>query len=605
MSMDRGASPQNALYAFLLFVASFGLTWSPTASAQALTYCYGAACYANLSEAEAAMKAASVYGSLLRPNGRSALNASRDFTLYYTVDEQGPVRYWTSHAMPGYDTNMPGCGSGNPIRPGSCSTEQQAVDVFWNSTNPYKPAECAVGMPSIDGQYIEPYRYSITSVQSGVSYGEFHFEEVIGGGRLQPQHTFRRMQYTVACPGFTPFSQFYSLQKSVVYECPKGFSATAVGVNDPKPAIYGTKWCKPGTSMPTIKAKLRQYESCPVNNHPCFPGTGDKMRVESDFTISGWTFSRIYHSLAELDGGAISRGWSTTFSERVVTGSTLAYINSSAFYESLVPMSGGGRYRSAVHPQRVLEVLGSPTTGYRVTNGTEIKEFDASGKLIKLQDANDGGRKLELVYTGTLLTEVRTAQGRRASFAYEGGRLSSIVLPDGADIAYGFDASGNLSTVRQGATVRTYIYGESDKSPSNKPHLLTGIIDETGQRYASFYYDSDGRVTGSHLHGGQGPVEATTVQYSGADSVYVSTAAGRLRTHRVITACRYRSSTNLARDQIRTLVRCSRRLSIRKGWSRHMSTTASCQLSKLPRTRQSVERFHIHAMSWGASRSRT
>jgi len=503
----------------LVVICGFGL--SPRASAQNLPYCYGGTCFEKLSEAEAAMKGASQYGNLLRPNGKGAISQNGTYVLNYTVDDQEPIRFWTTYAMPSVESSQ-ACAAGNPLRPNSCGTEEESASLYWNSPNAYKPAQCVLGTPTIGGEYISPYRYAVEKSIAGVSYGEFRSNDLVGGTYLQPSHTFRRMQYSVVCPGVEPRIMAYSLDKSVAYQCPANFRATAVNPADPKPPIYGTKWCKPTGAMPYITAKVRQFETCPVNAHPCFPGTGDKMRVEPDFEVSGWQFARIYHSLAELDGGAISSGWSSTFQERVLPGTTPRYVTAQGFYESFVSL-GGTLYRSTVHPDRVVEKIGSPVTAYRVTRGTEIKDFDATGRLVRLTDANDGGRTVDLVYTGSLLSEIRTAQGRITTLAYEAGRLSQVGLSDGSTIDYAYDASGNLATVSHGGFSRAYVYAEPDKSASSKTYLLTGIFDETGQRYASFYYDAEGRVTGSHLHSGNGPAEATTVEYTGENSVRVMT----------------------------------------------------------------------------------
>lgn len=460
------------------------------------------------------------YGSLLQRAGRTPLLSDRTYTLTYKVDNQEPETFYKSFASTDFDSAMPDCTSDNPLYPRSCSTEAQAMQSSWES-GVYRPKECNVGTPALAGSYVNPYVYATEAPLNGRRYGAFHFETIRGGGITTPGDTFRRADYQIDCGGNSK-TWFFTIDQKIVYLCPLGFKGTSVGFTAAKPPIEGTRWCVPMDPLPSIKVTLRQYDSCPVNAHPCFPGTGDKMRLEPDFQISGWTFARVYHSLAELDSGNISTGWSTTFSDRVIAGVLPAYVTPDGFYEGSVS-AGGSRYRSLVHQERVIEKIGSPLIGYRVTYGSEIREFDVDGRLVLLRDANDAGRNVTVSYAGDNVSQLLTAQGRRTMFEYEAGRLSRIVRPDGSAIEYAYDAAENLSAVRQAGGVKQYIYNESGRSGSDKTHLLTGIIDETGHRYATFSYDGDGRVTGSQLEGDDGPVEATRVTYTGADTVQVST----------------------------------------------------------------------------------
>lgn len=503
-----------------LLLAVVLLLVTEVASAQMASYCYKSTCVPDLAQAEALMQSDSKYGSLLRRAGRSPLLSDRTYTLNYEVDAQEPEEFYKSYASTDFDSAMPDCLSDNPRYPKSCVTEEQAMRSKWERGT-YRPSECKVGTPSLAGSYVDPYRHATEFPLSGRRYGTFHFETIRGGGITKPTDTFRRADYEIDC-GTGSKTWFFTIDQKIGYLCPVGFRGTAVGVNAAKPPIQGTKWCVPLDPLPKITVKLRQYESCPVNSHPCFPGTGDKMRVEPDFQISGWPFSRVYHSLAELDGGHISTGWTTTLSDRVIQGVLPGYVTPEGFYEGS-GSAGGTKYRSLIRPERVIEKLGSPLVGYRITYGNEIREFDAVGRLVMLRDANDAGRDLRLIYTGDMLSQLVTAQGRVTLIEYEEDRLSRILRSDGSAINYLYDVAGNLSAVGQGGRIKQYLYSEPSRSASDKTHLLTGIIDEAGQRYASFYYDSDGRVIGSHLEGRDGPVEATRVTYTGANTAQVVT----------------------------------------------------------------------------------
>lgn len=504
-----------------MLLAGGGLLCSSAAFGQQSSYCYKSSCVPDLSQAESLMRADSAYGSLLQPDGRTPLQSDRTYTLKYRVEAQVPEAFYTSYASTSFDGPMPDCSSDNPLYPRTCSTEKQAMNSMWNR-GVYRPKECKVGSPYLAGSYVSPYTHATEQSFSGRGFGIFHFEVIRGGGITRPGDSFRRADYQIDCGASGSNTWFYTIDQKIVYRCPAGFKGTAVAFNAAKPPIQGTQWCVPNDPLPKITVKLRQYESCPVNAHPCFPGTGDKMRVETDFSISGWPFSRIYHSLAELDVASISPGWSTSLSDHIIEDVLPGYVTPDGFYEGSVSASPT-RYRSLVQPERVIEKVGNPLVGYRITYGAEIREFDASGRLTLLRDANDGGRDLQLIYSGGLLSQLRTAQGRVTYIDYEDGRLARIRRSDGSVIDYGYDSNGNLSLVSQGGGVKRYLYGEPGRSASRSKHLLTGIVDETGQRYASFHYDADGRVTGSYLESVSGAVEATTVTYTGANTAHVVT----------------------------------------------------------------------------------
>ena len=92
------------------------------------------------------------------------------------------------------------------------------------------------------------------------------------------------------------------------------------------------------------------------------------------------------------------------------------------------------------------------------------------------------------------------------------GLLTGLTTPDSLNLTYGyvsFSSGGHLlSTVTYNtspATHQTYAYGNT-----SFPAALTGITDENGHSYASWTYDSSGRMATSQLAGG---VNFTSVSY--------------------------------------------------------------------------------------------
>ena len=153
-------------------------------------------------------------------------------------------------------------------------------------------------------------------------------------------------------------------------------------------------------------------------------------------------------------------------------------------------------------------------TNWIFTDRDDTREtYNASGQLIAITQRNG--------QTETLTYELSTAQGgdgdnstldqvtgpfgHRLTFSYDGsGRLASVTTPDGTT-QYVYDASGNLASVTDpDTTVRTYVYDQPDLE-----HHLTGIIDENGDRHATWAYDTTGRAILSEHAGGKERVQFT------------------------------------------------------------------------------------------------
>jgi RHS repeat-associated protein len=104
-----------------------------------------------------------------------------------------------------------------------------------------------------------------------------------------------------------------------------------------------------------------------------------------------------------------------------------------------------------------------------------------------------------LTYNSTnRLVSVRDSYNRALALTYNGNLLKTVLTPDGLVLTYTFNSSGvspgvndrlaSVSYSTSPATHQTYLY----ENPAI-PFGLTGIIDENGNRYASWTYDSSGR----------------------------------------------------------------------------------------------------------------
>ena len=174
-------------------------------------------------------------------------------------------------------------------------------------------------------------------------------------------------------------------------------------------------------------------------------------------------------------------------------------------------------------------------TGWRYTTPEdEIEHYDLQGRLVSISTRSGLVTTLEYSTASTpasiapeegLLLRVTDALGRTLDFrytkeTYPGGvhhpRRLEIIDSIGNVIAYEFDPKERLvRTIYPEGKTRQYIYNETAPfTVSEGWHLLTGIIDENGQRFATYKYSGDGRAV-EEWHGS-----------SNADYLKVSYTAG-------------------------------------------------------------------------------
>lgn len=204
--------------------------------------------------------------------------------------------------------------------------------------------------------------------------------------------------------------------------------------------------------------------------------------------------------------------------------------------------------------------------------GGRMLWFDESGRLAHVVD---GHRDLTLNYCGPndmalgnclstdALLSVVGANGRRLDFSYTtvpvpAGTLGDEVRPavlvagisaNGVPVAqYGYDTLGRLSRAELGDLSlhqgRQYLYGEpahlcldgagaavAGCDPAHFPHHLTGVIDESGARFADYTYDGFGRVSRSEHAGGTGRV---SLVYSSTTAIDVTLPLGTRKTYQIV-----------------------------------------------------------------------
>ncbi|WP_164483768.1 MULTISPECIES: DUF6531 domain-containing protein [unclassified Polaromonas] len=136
-----------------------------------------------------------------------------------------------------------------------------------------------------------------------------------------------------------------------------------------------------------------------------------------------------------------------------------------------------------------------------------------------------------------LLISVTNQFGRSLNFAYNAAsQLVNVTASDGQVTSYAYDsttAGARLTTVTypgsvSGTASKTYLY-----ESTTFPRLVTGIVDETGNRLSTIAYDSLGRAISS---GYAGSADLYSVSYATAGVATVTDPLGTQRSYSYGTA---------------------------------------------------------------------
>lgn len=193
------------------------------------------------------------------------------------------------------------------------------------------------------------------------------------------------------------------------------------------------------------------------------------------------------------------------------------------YLRTFAKISGSNAW-AATNSVDKLTQTGDGAWSYRSADGDSTLNFTADGKLQTAVARN--GWATAYTYSGDgQLTTITNGFGRTLALAYnDAGRLISVTTPDARVIAYAYDSTGRLSSVLypDGKT-RSFLY----ESPSF-PEALTGIIDESGARFATFSYDPRGRAITSEL---AGSTDRYQVSYPSTGSATVVDPLGTSRNY--------------------------------------------------------------------------
>ncbi len=257
--------------------------------------------------------------------------------------------------------------------------------------------------------------------------------------------------------------------------------------------------------------------------NPCDILSGNKSQLEIDYApgTGVLAFARTYNSLryhSAKDGAygePLGESWFGSYFQFV---SATSGLNSSVVhavrpngdvieFTATAPGFTSTEYEAEgeLKERLVVALTSGVFVGWRyITASDDVELYDTNGRLLSIK--NRGGVTQTLTYgSNNRLESVADDFGHELTFQWDTAsppRLTTIGLPGtgSGQIVFGYGANNNLTSVTYpDARERHYLY---ELSSSQQKHLLTGIEDESGVRYATWGYDSTNRVTSSVHAGG-------------------------------------------------------------------------------------------------------
>jgi YD repeat-containing protein len=244
--------------------------------------------------------------------------------------------------------------------------------------------------------------------------------------------------------------------------------------------------------------------TCPVAD-PVFAASGVVTTTANDF-VSGdeipFVFARTYRSVPyPLNTKDVGANWFHNWQRKLgIVGDQDNVQKVNAYRPSGEPITftlTNGSWRTATFSGLALARNG---TGWSLTDlVTEgVETYSAQGVL--LSETTKSGFVRTMAYDGSGRLSAITQHGPGTNAVYDltirldynqNGHIQRLTDPAGGITQYKYDYWGNLVSVTwPDGSVRQYVYDDA-----NSKRALTGIIDETGSRIATWTYDVQGRAT--------------------------------------------------------------------------------------------------------------
>ncbi|MBA8889705.1 RHS repeat-associated protein [Dokdonella fugitiva] len=288
-------------------------------------------------------------------------------------------------------------------------------------------------------------------------------------------------------------------------------------------------------------------EACPVNN-PIQCAGGDKKQVEVDIAQSngGLGLTRYYSSNGfytspggerprEILGSRWRHSWQSSVVVEVGATDSYAFVLLTSGDYLQFHQSGSAWIGREDKPGALTELAsGGVRTGWLFkASDDSIYHYDANGVWTSLEQHglitslsySDASTSPAVAPKPGLLIAVTDPRNRSLAFQYDAEAYLIRVTDElGTNVEYrytsytaaGVSHNGGVLEYadKPGGSSRHYLYDESAHLSGSLPYneLLTGIVDENGQRFATYEYDSLGRAY-HEWHGGV-DADETTLHYN-------------------------------------------------------------------------------------------
>ena len=271
---------------------------------------------------------------------------------------------------------------------------------------------------------------------------------------------------------------------------------------------------------------------CQVGN-PINAATGNKFQVENDFSAApstGLRLSRYYNS-QDTTASPFGTSWHSTWHRGLTVNGIVVTVTRADGRVDTYTKNSSGVYASDPDVRDQLDPVPATgtQTGWQLLKADDsVETYTLAGLLSTI--TTRAGLVTTLTYDGNNhLTQVTGPFGHVLAFTYNANNnVATMITPVGGVYTYAYDAKGNLVSVTYpDATVRTYVYENTQF-----PNSLTGIIDENGNRFATWAYDLSGRAVSSQHAGG---ADLTTITYNSDGTVSVTDARGNVHGYSLVT----------------------------------------------------------------------
>ncbi len=344
---------------------------------------------------------------------------------------------------------------------------------------------------------------------------------------------------------------------------------------DPAGNIYIADYCQQpdscalvpttGESSPTsstsepnkILGEISETQGSPGAGDPITIATGNVFQSAMDYRTAGPNvlgFNRYYNSLGDRNTLATELGmnWRSTY-DRYIRMSSPTSVTAERFDgQELTFTSSGGGWTSDPDVDLKLTQSGSTWTLTDTDDTVETYTTVSSTEALLNTIQSRNGYTRTLSYDGSnKLVSVTDSYNRSLGFTYSGSLLRTVATPDGLTISYSYSSSGVTPGVQDLLSSVTYSTNPAASlsylyENSAAPFSLTGILDENGNRYASWTYDSSSRALTSQQGAG---AEMATIAYNDTDgSRTVTNGVGQQEVYRFTTLQNVPKTTEIDRS---------------------------------------------------------